>query len=162
MEHERLSLSESTYPLPEAGCCTTKSATASARAVWATSIVPATPVSAETSRSSSSRPSTAVIPTASAPATRGPHGIGPALATTYDIAEDGQDLFIFMELVEGEPLSERLKRGPLTVPVVLRLAIHLLEEATRHDPNYAAAWSALGAAYDLKGGSSACRTFRER
>ena len=46
----------------------------------------------------------------------------PAIATTYDIAEDGADLFIVMELVEGEPLSDRLKRGPLTVPVVLQMA----------------------------------------
>ena len=45
----------------------------------------------------------------------------PAIATTYDIGESGSDLFIIMELVDGEPLSERLKQGPLDVPTVLRL-----------------------------------------
>jgi serine/threonine protein kinase/tetratricopeptide (TPR) repeat protein len=45
----------------------------------------------------------------------------PAIATTYDIGESGSDLFIIMELVDGEPLSERFKRGPLDVPTVLRL-----------------------------------------
>ena len=37
-------------------------------------------------------------------------------------------------------------------PQALDRAIHLLEQATEHDPNYASAWAALGAAYDLKGG----------
>ena len=46
----------------------------------------------------------------------------PAIATTYDIAEDGPELFIVMELVDGEALSDQLKRGPLPVPIVLRLA----------------------------------------
>ena len=46
----------------------------------------------------------------------------PAIATTYDIGEEGLDLFIVMELVEGEPLSDRLKRGPLRVAEVLRMA----------------------------------------
>ncbi len=46
----------------------------------------------------------------------------PAIATTYDIGESGRDLFIVMELVEGEPLSERLQRGPLPVPRTLRMA----------------------------------------
>ena len=36
-------------------------------------------------------------------------------------------------------------------PQALDRAIHLLEQATARDPNYAAAWAALGAAYDFKG-----------
>ena len=36
-------------------------------------------------------------------------------------------------------------------PQALDRAIHLLEQATTLDPNYAAAWAALGAAYDFKG-----------
>ena len=36
-------------------------------------------------------------------------------------------------------------------PQALDRAIYLLEQATAHDPNYAAAWAALGAAYDFKG-----------
>ena len=56
----------------------------------------------------------------------------PAIATTYDIGEDGPDLFIVMELVEGEPLSERIKRGPLSTTAVLRMTGEIadaLEEA---------------------------------
>ena len=51
----------------------------------------------------------------------------PAIATTYDIAEDGQELFIVMELVEGEALSERITRGPLAVPVVVDLASQIAD-----------------------------------
>ena len=36
-------------------------------------------------------------------------------------------------------------------PQALDRAIHLLEKAIERDPKYAAAWAALGAAYDLKG-----------
>ena len=36
-------------------------------------------------------------------------------------------------------------------PQALDRAISLLEKATQQDPNYASAWAALGAAYDLKG-----------
>ena len=43
-----------------------------------------------------------------------------------------------MNLMEGSPQA-------------LDRAVHLLEQATRHDPNYAAAWAALGTAYDFKG-----------
>lgn len=46
----------------------------------------------------------------------------PSIATTFDIAEDGRDLFIVMELVDGEPLSQRLTRGPLDPPTVVRMA----------------------------------------
>ena len=46
----------------------------------------------------------------------------PAIATTYDIAEVDDDLFIVMELVDGEPLADRLRRGPLPVPTVLQMA----------------------------------------
>ena len=43
-----------------------------------------------------------------------------------------------INLMEGSPQS-------------LDRAIHMLERATERDPKYAAAWAALGAAYDLKG-----------
>ena len=43
-----------------------------------------------------------------------------------------------MNLLEGSPQA-------------LDRALHLLEKATQYDPNYAAAWAALGAAYDFKG-----------
>ena len=46
----------------------------------------------------------------------------PAVATTYDIGEDGEDLFIVMELVDGQPLSEHVRNGPLPIDSVLKLA----------------------------------------
>jgi tetratricopeptide (TPR) repeat protein len=45
-----------------------------------------------------------------------------------------------MNLLEGSPQA-------------LDRAIDLLEKATTYDPNYASAWAALGAVYDLKGGA---------
>jgi serine/threonine protein kinase/tetratricopeptide (TPR) repeat protein len=44
----------------------------------------------------------------------------------FEIDEDSGRLFIAMELLEGEPLSARLKNGPLTVPEALRLAREML------------------------------------
>ncbi len=51
----------------------------------------------------------------------------PAVATTFDIGEEGPDLFIVMELVDGEPLSDRISRGPLSVPVVVHLASQIAD-----------------------------------
>jgi serine/threonine protein kinase/tetratricopeptide (TPR) repeat protein len=39
----------------------------------------------------------------------------PNVCQLYEIGEDGGELFIAMELLEGEPLSERLRRGALSV-----------------------------------------------
>ena len=38
----------------------------------------------------------------------------PNVCQIYEIGEDGGELFIAMELLEGEALSERLRRGPLS------------------------------------------------
>ncbi|HKO55775.1 MAG TPA: serine/threonine-protein kinase, partial [Thermoanaerobaculia bacterium] len=46
----------------------------------------------------------------------------PNIATIYNIEESPQGLFIAMELVEGESLAAKLKRGPLTLVETLRLA----------------------------------------
>ncbi len=51
----------------------------------------------------------------------------PAVATTFDIGEEGPDLFIVMELVDGEPLSDRISRGPISVPVVLHMASQIAD-----------------------------------
>ena len=39
----------------------------------------------------------------------------PNVCQIYEIGEDGGELFIAMELLEGEALAERLRRGPLSV-----------------------------------------------
>src|SRR2546427_3009737 len=39
----------------------------------------------------------------------------PNVCQLYEIGEDGGELFIAMELLEGEALAERLRRGPLSV-----------------------------------------------
>ena len=39
----------------------------------------------------------------------------PNVCQVYEIGEDGGQLFIAMELLEGESLADRLQRGPLTV-----------------------------------------------
>ena len=56
----------------------------------------------------------------------------PAVATTYDIGEDDGTLFIVMELVEGEALVDRLRRGPLSIRQTLGMTLQIadaLEEA---------------------------------
>src|SRR5262249_28534376 len=51
---------------------------------------------------------------------------------------------------------EDFSRGVMNLRMATRdsmdRAIYLLEKAVEHDPNYARAWGALGAAYNLKGG----------
>jgi hypothetical protein len=51
----------------------------------------------------------------------------PNVCQVYEIGEDGGQLFIAMELVEGESLEGRLKRGPLTVAEAVKLAREMLE-----------------------------------
>jgi TolB-like protein/tetratricopeptide (TPR) repeat protein/predicted Ser/Thr protein kinase len=50
----------------------------------------------------------------------------PHACQIFEIDEDAGQLFIAMELLEGEPLSARLKRGPLGVAEALRLAREML------------------------------------
>ena len=51
----------------------------------------------------------------------------PHICHLYEIGEDGGELFIAMELLEGEPLSERLKRGPVSVSDALPVALEVLD-----------------------------------
>jgi serine/threonine protein kinase/Tfp pilus assembly protein PilF len=46
----------------------------------------------------------------------------PNIAVTYDLLEHGDSLFIAMEYVEGEVLSERVARGPLPVREAVGIA----------------------------------------
>ena len=43
----------------------------------------------------------------------------PHVCQIYEVGEEHGTLFIAMELLEGEPLSEHLKRGPLSVDLSL-------------------------------------------
>ena len=50
----------------------------------------------------------------------------PHACQIFEIGEDTGRLFIAMELLEGEPLSERLKRGPLALGEALLLGREML------------------------------------
>ncbi len=59
----------------------------------------------------------------------------PHVAVTYDIAEHDGAIFIVMEHVEGELLSERLERGPLAVGEAIDFGMQVadaLDEAHTH------------------------------
>ncbi|MEP7118054.1 MAG: serine/threonine-protein kinase, partial [Acidobacteriota bacterium] len=51
----------------------------------------------------------------------------PHIAVTYDLVENGADLFIAMEYVEGELLSARLARGTLAVSEALDIAMQVAD-----------------------------------
>src|SRR5262245_1748840 len=61
---------------------------------------------------------------------------------------------------------EDFSRGVMNLRMATRdsmdRAIYLLERAVEHDPNYARAWGALGAAYNLKGGFLAMPELSEK
>ena len=50
----------------------------------------------------------------------------PHVCQVYDIGEDGGELFVAMELLECEPLSARLARGPLAIDETLATAYAVL------------------------------------
>jgi eukaryotic-like serine/threonine-protein kinase len=50
----------------------------------------------------------------------------PNVCQLYEIGDDGGDLFIAMELLEGEPLGERLRRGALSVAEALPIGLGIL------------------------------------
>ncbi len=50
----------------------------------------------------------------------------PNVCQLYEIGEDDGELFIAMELLEGEPLGERLKRGALSVAEAVPIALAIL------------------------------------
>jgi serine/threonine protein kinase/tetratricopeptide (TPR) repeat protein len=50
----------------------------------------------------------------------------PNIGHLYEIGEDGGELFIAMELLEGETLAQRLARGPLPAGEVVRIGLEVL------------------------------------
>jgi serine/threonine protein kinase/tetratricopeptide (TPR) repeat protein len=50
----------------------------------------------------------------------------PNICQIYEIAEDAGELFIAMELLDGEPLSDRLRRGPMSPSEVVRVGLEML------------------------------------
>jgi non-specific serine/threonine protein kinase len=50
----------------------------------------------------------------------------PNICQIYEIGEDTAGLFIAMELLEGEPLSEQLQRGPLNVAEAVSVGLEIL------------------------------------
>lgn len=59
----------------------------------------------------------------------------PHICELHDIGDEGGVLYLVMELIEGESLADRVKRGPLSLPDVLRhgreiaLALHAAHRA---------------------------------
>jgi serine/threonine-protein kinase len=51
----------------------------------------------------------------------------PHICHLYEVGEDGGEPFIAMELLEGEPLSERLRSGPLSVEQALPVTLEILD-----------------------------------
>jgi serine/threonine protein kinase len=50
----------------------------------------------------------------------------PNVCQIYEIGEDEGELFIAMELLEGEPLSERLRRGAMNVTETVSVSLEIL------------------------------------
>ena len=50
----------------------------------------------------------------------------PNICQIHEIGEDAGTLFIAMELLEGESLADRLRRGPLSVADALPIALGIL------------------------------------
>jgi non-specific serine/threonine protein kinase len=50
----------------------------------------------------------------------------PNICQIYEIGEDTAGLFIAMELLEGEPLSDQLRRGPLNVAEAVAVGLEIL------------------------------------
>ena len=50
----------------------------------------------------------------------------PNVCQLYDIGEEAGELYLVLELLEGESLAARLKRGPLPVPEAIQLSLDVL------------------------------------
>ncbi len=50
----------------------------------------------------------------------------PNVCQIHEIGEDGGELFLVMELLEGEPLAEKLKQGPLSLSEAVSIGLEVL------------------------------------
>src|SRR5262245_51820038 len=50
----------------------------------------------------------------------------PNVCQVYEVGEDSGELYVAMELLEGEPLSSRIARGPMPASEALRTALGVL------------------------------------
>ncbi|MEO5988479.1 MAG: protein kinase [Candidatus Eisenbacteria bacterium] len=55
----------------------------------------------------------------------------PNICTLFDVGREGETDYLVMELIEGETLAERLRRGPLSTPEVVRLGIQIADALDR-------------------------------
>jgi serine/threonine protein kinase len=46
----------------------------------------------------------------------------PSIAAIYELAESGDTKFLVLELIEGDTLADRLRRGPVPVDEALAIA----------------------------------------
>jgi non-specific serine/threonine protein kinase len=51
----------------------------------------------------------------------------PNICTIHGIEQDGEDHFIVMELLDGEALADRIRRGPLDMESVLALSVQIAD-----------------------------------
>jgi serine/threonine protein kinase len=51
----------------------------------------------------------------------------PGIAAIYDLAESGGTTYLVLELIDGETLAQRLKRGPLAVDEAVAVARQILD-----------------------------------
>jgi len=62
----------------------------------------------------------------------------PHICALYDVGDEGAMEFLVMELLEGETLAERLKKGPLATDRTLRFGVQIADAldkaAGRHPP----------------------------
>ena len=50
----------------------------------------------------------------------------PNVCHVYEITEDNDELFIAMELLDGESLAQRLGRGPIPIPEAVDISLEIL------------------------------------
>ncbi len=55
----------------------------------------------------------------------------PNICTLFDVGREGETDYLVMELIEGETLAERLRRGPLPGPELLRLGAQVADALDR-------------------------------